>query len=374
MNKNILTSFLLLIVLSCKQTAPESNKPNYSNKKFLLETVEIDQGAYIFNDFYRFFHTNEIEGKEQFWAYNPKAHQLEGYDLDNKVVIGKIPFQKTGPNRIAQIYSFYVHNMDSIFVLTSTNLLLLNKKTQIKFNYRINNTNNTQIKGIDFSKNVFCGSTDFMNPIFFCKEKNRLYLPTKSLLARAKKEYYQQSLFGYLDLKNLIFTKLNTTYPKAYQALIFPNNKANISFACDKVIYNFPVSSTVFIYQIDNDQIKSYPAQSHLSANESEGIPLNRYSGDRSSLNNLFTKNPSFYSISYLPKEALFFRWNFAQSEKENRRGNLILSAFDKKFNLIHEEILNPYYYRGVATKKGFLIQNMQDRKEGKFVFTLVHF
>jgi len=349
MKKISLFILAALMILSCFCT---SDNEFSSVEKVMISEHSIDQKNFIFNDFYRVFQVKLIETEEYLIGYNRNGHQLELYHLSQNSPLGLIALKKTGPDGIPTVSNLYVHNLDSIFILSFHKLLLINREGKILKSIRVNNSTNTDVNGIDFDQLVFCGSTEDMNSMYFDDRTNRLFIPTKSVRSASEEIYYQPSLFGYLDLNTLDYTPIDVSYPNEFKDRVFPLVKPNISFYKERVIYNFPFSSKIFVYDINKRSVHSFPAKSKLSKNLSESIAYSNRNRDMELLREIFTRNPTFYKVTYDDYRNVYYRWHFAENDgsdpaRAGRRGPLVFGILDEDFDVIYEEVIDDIYYQG---------------------------
>jgi|GEM_PF-6267657 len=375
MKKISLCILAALMILSCFCTSDDEFS---SVEKVMISGHSIDQKNFIFNDFYRVFQVKEIEKEEYLIGYNRNGHQLELYNLSQNSPFGFITLKKAGPDGVPTVSNLYVHNLDSIFILSFHKLLLINQAGKILKSIRINNSNSSEVNGINFDQLVFCGSTENMNSMYFDDQTNRLFIPTKSVRSASEEIHYQPSLFGYLDLNTLDYTPIDISYPEEFKDRVFPLAKPNISFYKERVIYNFPFSSEIFVYDINKRSAQSFPAKSKLSKNLSESIAYSKRNKDMELLREIFTRNPTFYKVIYDGYRKVYYRWHFAENDGggpagAGRRGPLVFGILDEDFDVIYEEVMENIYYQGEVSKKGLLVQDMNRRAEGFFNYSIIN-
>ena len=69
-------------------------------------------------------------------------------------------------------------------------------------------------------------------------------------------------------------------------------------------------------------------------------------------LREIFTRNPTFYKVTYDDYRNVYYRWHFAENDgsdpaRAGRRGPLVFGILDEDFDVIYEEVIDDIYYQG---------------------------
>ncbi len=56
------------------------------------------------------------ESKDWFFNLNPKANEIQMYDMEDNTLRKRLRFSVEGNNSVGRIFSFYIHKLDSIFL------------------------------------------------------------------------------------------------------------------------------------------------------------------------------------------------------------------------------------------------------------------
>lgn len=369
-SRQIISLILVITVISC------SNDEQNERKILTFNEGQFDQKDFLFNQFYRIFSFNEIENQPLFFGYNENAKKIEVYNTQTGEAIKEISLAKSGPSQIQKLYSFYPHKLDSIFILDLNKISMIDDQGEIVFSIRIHNPN-SQIDRIDFSETAFYNTLDNMSPIVYNNLEKSIAVPTKSLaFGRLDDRYYQASLFGFLNLVDLEFSAEEVTYPEQYQSVRYPNDKPNITFLSNKVIYNFPWSSRIFIFDKRTSKKNIIQAPSKFSKNEATPLPLDAI-GNQMAMGKNISSNPHYHRIIYDPYQNVYFRFHFSEYSGKQvsgriLRGPMLLTVYDQDFNPLSETVIENHYYNGIPTPKGLLVPYMENQEEGKFKFSYI--
>ncbi len=293
--------------------------------------ISIEGNMINYYDLDQFF----LDGKKKILiGYNRPANQLEFIDFDKKRGIYNIPFSEEGPNAIPKVNGFFYHNKDSIFIVSTFSLLLINDKGEIKFSKKINREN-SDISCIDFSRQFIDVHRD--RPLYFDEDENALYFSIRRVDYDqwSFPEHYEGSICAKLSLQTFEVELLPVYYPQDFKETNYGLlNPPNITFLRDKIIYNFKINSKVYVYDKKTSRIKEISPNSKYS-NQSAS-PYFGLTGDQPSLVKHITANPDFGRLIYDEFHNLYYR--FLLIPKVDSRGKgLYLSILNENFEIIKE-------------------------------------
>ena len=145
--------------------------------------------------------------------------------------------------------------------------------------------------------------------------------------------------------------KIIKTYPLSYSiinpkgSLLYADMDApNVNFVDNKIIYNYPYESTIYLLDMDSGKQLLIDAPSCYTSNKAQTCNANGYSiWERHRIENVH-----FYDIMYLPECKTYIRLHIGGidfSEKESVQTLLdsrpiYMMAFDKDFNIMGESKL----------------------------------
>ena len=293
--------------------------------------------------------------KYYLYAYNHPVHSYDVFDLSDKKFIKRIKLGEQGPDHVNKVYTAYVKNMDSLYIMGAGRLYQVNGHGRMIKNY-----------------NVIFGSGEGFNGGYF-------YAPNEASIHIDKAGKNMYGYFVHNDIKALprtpealskgILGKLNlidnsmTMLPLNYSAFIrkhrgdFSNQiSPNLSFLGNKVYYGFPVESNIYAYNLTNGQTEIIGAKSAYSTNYS--LP--------------YTQNPSynfrnegtwFNKLNTYPGKPFFYRTHWGSQNKLTANGKPTdaltkpgyVMFFDSKMRIVKEIRLDKdcYLEGSFATDEG---------------------
>jgi hypothetical protein len=195
--------------------------------------------------------------------------------------------------------------------------------------------------------------------------------------SRVDNAYYEQPIAGFLQLQSLEFQSFPISFPETYRQGRFPMDKPCITFQQDRMIYNFPASSQIYIYEYATGNLQELDVPSAYSKNEAIAVKVSEL-GDEFKMMESISLSPSFYRVIPDPDKKRFYRFHLADykgddyREKQGIRGTLYLTIMDEGFNKITELDMSGYSlnWGTAATSEGLLLIPInQYLEEGKFKF-----
>lgn len=330
-----------MLFISCSNNDSFELLPgNESNEKIdlTIEKINIPLDT-IGMTYYRKVSIFNLDSENYLIGLHKAFHSLDIYNIDKRQFIKRIVLEKRGPIMIQHIGSIYAINFDSILIDDYYSLVLMDTSGKVKKriplseesfflknNIPYGDLTSTLNFGIIYRqkpKSVLlyyapknsryysdkCLKMDFLGELFLNKEKLTL-LPLKY------SRYYFNSKFGYGDMF-----------------------QPNLTIYQDLVIYNFPVESNIYTYNLDTKTFNKYGAKSRFSKNLVEpfkkGFDPNQFA----------VKSTVFFKTVYDPYRELYYRlhWGNCDIKKNSVEFNtlydkeLYLMVFDNYFNVITE-------------------------------------
>jgi hypothetical protein len=266
-------------------------------------------------------------------AYNYKMHALDMININNKNVF-QIPLTGNGPQAISpHISDFFVHNTDSIWICTQEAIFLIDMNGVIKEKIPIvKQKNSFVINDINFS---IASIRLYYNPI----RKSLFYAVQQMSEASPEfivKEYILQSgkTIDYKLQPSIIEPYISSSY--GWKRL------PNINFSDDKILYNYPIESTVYTINLPDNKRNMYGGQSRYVENRVHKIPENS-SFEMAERHKI--ENVHFFDVMYNPRLRLYFRFHVGTAEyKEDidsfnlfHLKDLYVMVFNDKFEIVNE-------------------------------------
>jgi hypothetical protein len=193
--------------------------------------------------------------KEYLYFNNFKTGVINVYDLNLRAIVEKIKFEKEGPDNVGTSpWAFYVHNKDSIFVLShmDNQLSLIDKEGNLLDKHYIN-TDYWNGEPIPWA------STDM--PMRFDNKNKILFIPG---VVRVPKEGYsaEHALIVYNVITNDF--SYSIPYPKLYDAGFWVEDNYTRGYTTpnlenEELIYGFGVD-----HMIHSQRGESYSAKSNF--------------------------------------------------------------------------------------------------------------
>lgn len=335
---SIYSALLCMLVSLCSCHQPEKNMTqcrvvdsidSFSISNYMIRPQK--DSIYLCQT-YPFSQSLTGEKGNEIVVYDDREHALI-YFRDS-VLLRHIQLSQHGVNAVsARVQSFLPVNDDSIWVYD-----------QVAF-YLINGSGEVIAKHKD-EEYVFAGSNYAMHTAHMGWQDNGILLyPTTD------GKSFKIKMYDYR--KSEIVNEIKFTYPscnpngnKKYPYMDCPN----VTFARNKVIYNFPYEKNIHVIDLLTEDIREYSIQS-VFAKES----LKPYGEDGNSADwmRYNWSNNHFYEVSYLPALDIYVRPMLGGSDMK-RYGNsgsvvdarkLYLSFFDSQFNTIGEMELQEHRY-----------------------------
>lgn len=209
-----------------------------------------------------------LEDDNIFVAYHYPSHSVDLLDLKTNTFIKKLSLEREGPNAVSQVLSLYVHNLDSIFLLTLNQVIGINADGQRFFAIKINR-NDTDLIGFDMERfRIWC-NPEHNQPIYYSEKYNSLYVALKPYETRVSMDNYSLPLAGRISLESLEFEYLPIRYPDKFQTgyfgvldnphLLFFDDFSVAAFGAGYDLYRFDNTEfSVQAYGLTSDYIKDH--------------------------------------------------------------------------------------------------------------------
>jgi hypothetical protein len=292
------------------------------------ETPNISDGIqYVDGDVPLLFNLN--------WFKN----SLQIYDLKAKAQVKEIIFDQEGPEGVMEVFSFFVHSLDSIFLFNQRSSQIAIADTSGRVHSKI------KYMAPDNYSPAFVHNTYFLsNPVLMGDEmlvKTHFHGNPREMTSEelASKEV----LYG-INLKTGATKFHGLRYPSNYLDKGFKSYELSIAISPEKYVLSFYGDHKVY-HSGDLDQPL---VANEISSGFIQGeVPVFQFNAEGASYNDYFHGSPHYESIVYDPYRKLFLRFamhgvevgdDVRGNELRNHSGPFSIQVLDKDLNLITEK------------------------------------
>lgn len=365
-------AFIISILIFFTSCSRENDEKQFE-KIYTLETsnklvIPIDSQTNFKSD-YMDVYLDKNNSKE-FLAYlNSANSHIQLYNLRNKKMEKEIIFPTEGPNAITNVSSFYIHNLDSIILISN----YFHKVYLANFKGKVLKTFNL-INSFPFSFTNCGNKVDFLNSQFLIYNTLPFVWPNQY----GKWKYYLTFL---LDTKNGKTDSLYK-YEGDKNQYIYGYGYGLFSFTLNdkkEFVYSMHMDENIQVYHFEKKKTINYYAGTHRA----HTIPPMKKKGASENEQYIFyNQNYSYRHIIYDKYREVYYRMLLHPTkadEKDYFHGkSLSFIILDKNFKKVGEtEVFSrKYAYESFfVTSKGLHISNNHpqnpDLDEDKLSFTL---
>lgn len=339
---------LLLIFTQCKsksQYREVKTKRINSNLEYTVSSInihlpdstEFDQYFAIQND------TNLL-----LVYFNYHSETIDYFDINNDNIIKRnyinksdLPFDET-----INAASIYQTSPDSLYVLTESYLLILDKTGKIYYSNPIN----INLTDTTFKKNLF-ENLSKMFPIY--RFANKTYMPYRSLQYSFRtKEFYNHPVEAFIDDSSGIISESTLKYPEIYYKNPYGFMDFSFREGHDSLgILSFMADPNIYVY---NYKTNSYKILGGKSDYQEKIEPIeNKFKDVTNKMFEFLTTSPFYSRILWDKYRKLYYRFLYCGQDLKNPNGtynvfadkDLVLMIFDSNFNLLKEIKLKKHTY-----------------------------
>lgn len=277
-------------------------------------------------------------------AYNYKEHALDKIDLNSKEA-SQLKLNLEGPDGISRrVGGLCVHNLDSIWICDDTQYAyLLNRAGEVTDKIWLNNgaSDGTVAVAANYAMSVI--------KLYYNKQRNSLFFAVRKVDEQASKIVVKEQ---FLDKQKPVqsyelspsVVEPDITF-KDYGYMCDPN----VAFTDGKIIYNYPIESSVYVIDLQTMERKVVSAESQFTPNVVPKSSFSDYEGRE-----LFAlENVHFHEVMYLSEKGLYARLHVSGADlpdekdrgKLNASRKLLLTLFDEDFRVVNELQLPPRRY-----------------------------
>ncbi len=342
---NKLSMFIYGFVVFCfASCSPKQNKNtgiNHSNIEGLQIETHVLPEAGILNLKSYYLSDDYQDTTEWLYGYNFKLHALDRFDLRNGKAT-QLSFHTEGRSAVIRpITALSVCSPDSIWVVDATqSALLLNGKGELLGKVKLSSDLSSG-QSVMVERNYAISTTD----LYYDKAR-------RSLLYGIRNASTHPVSFGVREIF-LADSVPPVTYalrpsvdiPDVGDGDYANMNRPNITFTSDKILYNYPVESHVYVMDRKSGETEIHEADSRFCKNKAEKCESRK---DYTKWEKHGVVNPHFYEVSYLSARDMYVRLHVGEEEYNTSKKlndilagrKLYLTVLDNQFNVIGESEL----------------------------------
>lgn len=372
--RNLLSFLCLLFIIeSCTNKNVELYENVYGIPILLQEKIDsiaIDDSTLTS---YNLFSLYEDSVGDYLYAYNSHFHSLDLLNLEDGNV-SHLLLRREGQNGIgSNLYGMYVHNADSIWMYAQPFLYLLDRAGVVRKKIEL-----------PFPKQGFINlETNFSistNRLFYHSgRKSIFYLCVTPTDESARYEAYEYDLSSG-DVQSYLLKggNLEKRSGQHFGWKQYPN----VSYTDSLIVYNYPITSNIYVINLFTGEETIYGGQSRLTANRVSELSM-PYDFERA--NRHLLENVHFFELLYDSKNRLYYRLHMGTVPYTSReefhtlykKKRMILMVFDSSFRIVDEVDLGSGVYNyfncwGITGRGFFLARSPRksDIQETMFVWS----
>lgn len=295
------------------------------------ETDVLNLPSYYLSAYYR-------DTTDWLYAYNYRAHALDLYDLRNGT-LRQLPFKEEGPSAVLRFQGLHVCSHDSIWVCDETQrALLLDGERNVRRTVSLT-------EGLDGGQLIIMGHNYAMSSadLYYDGSKRSLLFCIKDQSVSPGTFYVREVFLDGLPSINHPL-ELPAEIPNVGSREYPYMGQPNVVFMPDKVLYNYPVESHVYVMDRASGKTRVFEANSNFTRNHVAACDWKTYADcERHRV-----ENPHFYELRYLPDKDMYIRLHVDGQEFDATkdlgemlaRKKLYLTVFDNRFSVVGESEL----------------------------------
>lgn len=285
-------------------------------------------------------------------SYNYRLHSLDYINLKSKLVT-QTTLLSEGPNALTRLTGIYAHSLDSIWVSDeSERVFLIDKAGEIKNIVNLNENLRDAEQSLINTNHAM-----FTSHLYYNKIRQSLMFLVKNL---SSKTFVVRELFVDKERKTISYelspSKIIPDISVGYTFMDAPN----VNFTTEEIIYNYPIESSIYTFNIQTKERNSIIANSQYTANIVEKVEVGI---DYPTLEKCRIQNPHFFDVMYIPKLKMYARLHLGGIDFDEKKeidelmdGRILyLMLFNNKMEIIGETKLPERRYNNFT---GWSISN----------------
>ena len=242
---------LLCAILTFSCDAPEER-----HYDVLVNTVTIPIGDSLLSDYFQYSFLENTTKHQYVLGYNNQLSQLDIFDLSNRRFVKTVPLQDEGPNAVNSILNAHFITLDSILLVGSFELYILNKfgDVTIKRSLNIPSRDRNINKDRDYLIMPFVSN---INPI---RKGTKVYLGKFPYSSQFEKNFFVEYNIATQEIYDIkmFYPDFLQKSPGQYKHKWTPQ----VEWLNDKFYYSFPATSHIWTYNPKKNETTEYKIKS----------------------------------------------------------------------------------------------------------------
>lgn len=374
MLQNSLHAFSALVLASCLYACQPQGKEDSLAAVVSVDSVSVplDDSAPLLASIRTYIPSEK--GAALLAGYHIPAKQLRFFDVESwkSASIPPISLAQLEGGGIQGLQGIAIHTLDSIFLMSTTAIYLINRQAEVLRKWRINDATQTSLKGIDFNRSLLVSQAE--TPLYFHSPSASLCIRHKPLVSKFDPAYYQAPLAVMLDIRRDSVSFLPVLYPKVLQEQPFGMlGEPKWALKHNTLFWGIEALPEVFAFDLQSRKALPSPKSIRLQAFR----PAQSFSGsqgDDLALIRHIEENPGYLTLYTGAQTPFLYRPYFSgKTATVAGRGQLRLLILDQNLQPVADgaipNALNPA--SGLWNSKGFWLQDMAHPEEEKVLFRL---
>lgn len=333
--------FIVFCFASCSPKHNKNSETNHSDlkglqiKKHILPEADIlNLKSYYLSDYYQ-------DTTEWLYGYNFKLHALDRFNLRNGKAT-QLSFYTEGHSAvISPITGLMVCSPDSIWVVDATqSALLLDGDGELLRKVKLS-SNLPSGQSVMVERNYAISTTD----LYYDKVRHSLLFGIRNASTHPV-SFGVREVFLSDSIPPVTYAlQPSVEIPDIGDGDYANMNRPNITFTSDKILYNYPVESHVYVMDRKSGKTEIHEAYSRFCKNKADKCESKE---DYTKWEKHGVVNPHFYEVGYLPARDMYIRLHVGEEEYNTSKKlndilagrKLYLTVFDNQFNILGESEL----------------------------------
>lgn len=338
-------AFVMFIACTEKSSAPNQE----TRRKNIPITMTSDTCHIAIDSGYTFYYKKYTSSDSLYIGYNSMRHSLDVFDYVNSVALKRIQLFTEGPNAVEDVAGLYFKQQDSIFILTQTQLTILNFQGQKIFSMPVNEANQEQEIFTDY---FAYGGNEANNLLYDAKEKSVYVQALDVKYGQCRKEHYDKLLYK-INIQTQKAELMLFQYAEQYRDNYFGFfQDFEFTQSNDKLLTVFPVLSSLFIFNLTDNSTQVIGGEPSVGASRTDLLDWQSCNVDDVKMRH-YVENVQFHKLIYDSYRDLYYRFHHGDAKSKKADGTFktindkdqMLTVFNSSFEIIEEIKLDDRRY-----------------------------
>ncbi|AFL83775.1 hypothetical protein Belba_1139 [Belliella baltica DSM 15883] len=339
--KKLVFILFIIILASCGGKDAENTANSYADMTISMDTVVVDSGNEILMAATQSYSHNINDKVDRLYFWDIQSYNLEVVDLDEMVLLEKMPYEKEGPNGVGQYpYQMMLIGDDKVAFVEWNQIVIADM-------------NGNLIKKVKMDEEWMkegLGEKESLNPLGFSDDGNTLYC-TISNFERLNSDIIQVDLENkttklielpeYDKRENFRVTFKSEEGGGMSMSMTYPS--LSLDRHQDKLIFWSNAFNALYEYDPEADSLSYRTITNTLTPNEKSGT----YQNDVSTLEAMsevrlqIAQEVSFSKLFWDDQNKVFYRfahYNLPKIADEAVKSKVFISILNNDFEVIGEK------------------------------------